>query len=129
MKENRKNSYLIKYVVVLAILIAMTIIACAIPTGNGLIGNDNLQDISSSNLANTAFNVNYPTSGGLGQFDNGVTYVYTDPTKVDDFRSGAISRDITEVTVDTSKPHGTSQQNPYVISTGICYGETLWNRG
>ncbi|MCI8421882.1 MAG: hypothetical protein HFE34_06285, partial [Clostridia bacterium] len=76
-----------------------------------------LQEISSSNLTNTAFNVNYPTAGELGQFDNGVTYVYTDPTKVDDFRSGSISRDITEVTVDTSKPHGTSQQNPYVIST------------
>ena len=117
MKENRKNNYLIKYVIVLAILIAMTVIAFAIPTGVGLIGDDKLQEISSSNLTNTAFNVNYPTAGELGQFDNGVTYVYTDPTKVDDFRSGAISRDITEVTVDTSKPHGTSQQNPYVIST------------
>ena len=117
MKENRKNNYLIKYVIALAILIAMTVIAFAIPTGVGLIGDDKLQEISSSNLTNTAFNVNYPTSGGLGQFDNGVTYVYTDPTKVDDFRAGTISKDFTEVTVDTSKPHGTSQQNPYVIST------------
>ncbi|MDE6472751.1 MAG: InlB B-repeat-containing protein, partial [Clostridia bacterium] len=117
MKENRKNNYLIKYVVVLAILIAMTILACAIPKGIGSIDNDMLQDISNSGFTNTSFNVNYPTSGGLGQFDNGVTYVYTDPEKIDDFRAGTISRDITEVTVDTSKPHGTSQQNPYVIST------------
>ncbi|MDE6471917.1 MAG: hypothetical protein K2L52_02695, partial [Clostridia bacterium] len=117
MKENRKNNYLIKYIVVLAILIAMTLLLCAIPKGIGLIDNDMLQDISNSGLTNTSFNVNYPTSGGLGQFDNGVTYVYTDPTKVDDFRAGTISSDITEVTVDTSKPHGTSQQNPYVIST------------
>ncbi|MDE5654970.1 MAG: InlB B-repeat-containing protein, partial [Clostridia bacterium] len=117
MKENRKNNYLIKYVVVLAILIAMTILACAIPKGIGLIDNDMLQDISNSGLTNTSFNVNYPTSGELGQFDNGVTYVYTDPEKIDDFRAGTISSDITEVTIDTTQPHGTSQANPYVIST------------
>lgn len=115
MKEKQKYNHLIKYVIVLAILIAMTVLACIIPTGIDLTLGDSVQEIS-SNVTNTAYNVNHPTSGELGQFDDGTVYVYTDPTKVDGFRAGTISKDVTLVTVDTTYPRG-AQRNPYVIST------------
>ena len=115
MKEKQKYNYLIKYVIVLAILIVMTVLACIIPTGIDLTVGDSIQDIS-SNITNTAYNVNYPTSGELGQFDNGVVYVYTDPAKVESCHAGTLDKDVSLVTVDTSYPRG-AQKNPYVIST------------
>ncbi|MDE5654007.1 MAG: hypothetical protein K2I46_00170, partial [Clostridia bacterium] len=115
MKENRKNNYLIKYVVVLAILIAMTILACAIPKGIDLNVDDTFQE-TSTGITNTAYNVIYPTSGGLGQFDDGTVYVYTDPTKVESAHAGTINNDLSLVTVDITYPHG-AQKNPYVINT------------
>ena len=56
MKEKQKYNYLIKYVIVLAILIVMTVLACIIPTGIDLTVGDSIQDIS-SNITNTAYNV------------------------------------------------------------------------
>ncbi|MCX4363880.1 MAG: hypothetical protein OSJ74_10965, partial [Clostridia bacterium] len=65
---------------------------------------------------NTALDVTYPTSGELGQFTNGYSYVFTDKDKVDDFRAGNIDFDMTTIKVDTTQPHG-SQENPYVIAS------------
>ncbi len=66
--------------------------------------------------SNMALNVTYPTSGELGQFANGYSYVFTDKDKVDDFRAGNIDYDMTILKVDTTQPHG-SQKNPYVIAS------------
>ncbi len=66
--------------------------------------------------SNTALNVTYPTSGELGQFANGYSYVFTDKDKVDDFRAGNIDFDMTTIKVDTTQSHG-SQENPYVIAS------------
>ncbi len=62
-------------------------------------------------------NVTYDNTTSLGKFKNGYIYKYSDPSKVDSFRAGTGSSDVTMVTVDTSKAYGTTKENPYVIST------------
>ena len=57
-----------------------------------------------------------PTTGGFSYFDNGVKYVFTDKDKVDGFRAGTETFDITTVIVDSSEAQGT-QKNPHVITT------------
>ena len=56
------------------------------------------------------------TNSRYSYFAHGSTYTYTDPTKVDGFRSGSIDSDTTAVTVDSTEAHG-SRANPYVITS------------
>ncbi|MDE7070517.1 MAG: hypothetical protein K2O86_00910, partial [Clostridia bacterium] len=57
-----------------------------------------------------------PTTNGFSYFNDGVKYVFTDRTKVDDFRAGTEDFDITTVTVKSSDVQGT-QTNPHVITS------------
>ncbi|MDE7373011.1 MAG: hypothetical protein K2N18_03000, partial [Clostridia bacterium] len=63
---------------------------------------------------------NGPNGTTYGQLASNSTYLITDPEKV---TSATITEDTTEITIDTSIPHGTSAKNPYVIDT-----EARWNQ-
>ncbi|MDE5655087.1 MAG: hypothetical protein K2I46_05710, partial [Clostridia bacterium] len=66
-------------------------------------------------LSETANNI-ITNAGSLSSFANGTKYVFTDKSKVDGYRAGTESYDITIETVDTSQTIG-SQKNPYVIAS------------
>ncbi|MDE6870333.1 MAG: hypothetical protein K2J75_06360, partial [Clostridia bacterium] len=69
-------------------------------------------------MDNTAVTITPNASDGLGEFNNGYSYVYTDKDLIDNYRAGNPNTpyDISTVKVDTSQARGT-QKNPYVISS------------
>ncbi|MDE6189706.1 MAG: hypothetical protein K2G37_05425, partial [Clostridia bacterium] len=73
-------------------------------------------------VTNTAYNITANASDGLGEFNDGASYIYTDKTKVDDFRVANIESDLTIQKVKKTQARG-SIENPYVIAN-----EDDWDR-
>ncbi|MDE6189122.1 MAG: hypothetical protein K2G37_02390, partial [Clostridia bacterium] len=73
-------------------------------------------------VTNTAYSITTNTSDGLGEFNDGASYIYTDKNKVNDYRAGNIDTDMTPQTVNKTKDRGTIE-NPYVIAS-----EDDWDR-
>ena len=67
------------------------------------------------NDANAA-TVTTVSGDGMGQFANSFVYMFSDKTKMADFRAGSASTDTTIVKIDTNEARGTTK-NPYVIAT------------
>ena len=102
-----KNSIKTKLMVYLmAVVLLFSGVGITLLTNNfGSNGNDsNAAEITYDNVATD-----------LGKFADGTPYMFTDPTKVEDFRAKKISTDTTIIRVDSTAAHG-SQKNPYVIA-------------
>ncbi|MDE6188683.1 MAG: hypothetical protein K2G37_00155, partial [Clostridia bacterium] len=57
-------------------------------------------------VTNTAYNITTNTSDGLGEFADGASYIYTDKTKVDNFRAANIESDLTIQKVKKTQARG-----------------------
>ena len=105
--STKSNSIKTKLMVYLmAVVLLFSGIGITLLTNNfGSNGNDsNAAEITYDNVATD-----------LGKFADGTPYMFTDPTKVEDFRAKKISTDTTIIRVDSTAAHG-SQKNPYVIA-------------
>ena len=79
--------------------------------------NISIPTLDNDTINNTAMTITQNSSDGLGEFNDGYTYVYTDKTKIDNFRAGLINYDITLHSVAKTSTNRGSQDNPYVIAT------------
>ncbi|MDE6472766.1 MAG: hypothetical protein K2L52_07025, partial [Clostridia bacterium] len=79
--------------------------------------NISIPELGDNSISDTAMTITTNPDDGLGEFNNGYSYVYTDKELIDDFRAGDPDTpyDISVVKVDTTKGRGT-QENPYVIA-------------
>ncbi|MDE6471476.1 MAG: hypothetical protein K2L52_00415, partial [Clostridia bacterium] len=79
--------------------------------------NMSVPTLEDNTINDTAVTITTNASDGLGEFDDGYTYVYTDKSKIDDFRAGLIDYDITLHSVAKTSTNRGSQDNPYVLSS------------
>ncbi|MDE6472635.1 MAG: hypothetical protein K2L52_06370, partial [Clostridia bacterium] len=80
--------------------------------------NMSVPELKNNALNDTAMSITQNSTDGLGEFNNGYSYVYTDKTLVDKYRAGDPDTpyDISVVKVDATKGRGT-QENPFVIAS------------
>ncbi|MDE5655441.1 MAG: hypothetical protein K2I46_07575, partial [Clostridia bacterium] len=79
--------------------------------------NISIPELDNNAINDTAMTITTNTIDGLGEFNDGYSYVYTDKNKVDGYRAGTEDYDITiHKVAKTSNNRGT-QDNPYVIAT------------
>ncbi|MDE6869812.1 MAG: hypothetical protein K2J75_03700, partial [Clostridia bacterium] len=112
-----KSKYLKCAIFIISICILLGALSACLPF------NISLPDtLKGEEMDNTAVTITPNASDGLGEFNNGYSYVYTDKDLINDYRAGDSSTpyDISIVKVDTSQARGT-QKNPYVIAS-----ETDW---
>ena len=103
-----KNALSTKKITYILICISILVFLTVGGLGRQYLAGEN--NVVVSPLADAALNPKYSA------FLNGSNYKYTDKNKVEAMHSGVINDDTTEVTVDSSQPHG-SQANPYVIDS------------
>ncbi|MDE5910694.1 MAG: hypothetical protein K2H24_00005, partial [Clostridia bacterium] len=108
-----KSKYLKCAILIIAICLILGALSACLPFNISL--PDTLKD---EEIDNTAVTITPNASDGLGEFNNGYSYVYTNKDLIDKYRAGDPSTpyDISIVKVDTSQARGT-QKNPYVIAT------------
>ncbi|MDE7071012.1 MAG: hypothetical protein K2O86_03460, partial [Clostridia bacterium] len=106
-----------KYLKVAILIISVCFILGAISAC--LPFNMSVPALDNNAISNTIATITQNSSDGLGEFNDGYTYVYTDRTKIDKYRAGDESTpyDITTVKVDKTNNARGTQKNPYVIST------------
>ncbi|MDE7070401.1 MAG: InlB B-repeat-containing protein, partial [Clostridia bacterium] len=80
--------------------------------------NISIPTLGNDTIDNTAMTIMQNSTDGLGEFNNGYSYVYTNKDLIDDYRTGDPNTpyDISVVKVDTSKGRGT-KENPFVIAS------------
>ncbi|MDE6472780.1 MAG: hypothetical protein K2L52_07095, partial [Clostridia bacterium] len=110
--KTTKAKYLKFAILIISICFLLGAISACLPF------NISVPELNDNVISDTAVNITQNANDGLGEFNDGLPYVFTDKTLIDDFRAGNASTpyDITMVKVDTSKERG-AQANPYVIST------------
>ena len=107
-----KAKYLKCLILIISICFILGALAACLPF------NISIPDTLEEAIDNTAMNITTNSSDGLGEFNNGYSYVYTDKDLIDKYRAGDPDTpyDISIVKVDTSQARGT-QKNPYVIAS------------
>ncbi|MDE5655429.1 MAG: hypothetical protein K2I46_07510, partial [Clostridia bacterium] len=79
--------------------------------------NISVPTLEDNTISDTAMTITTNASDGLGEFNDGYSYVYTDKTKIDDYRAGTEDYDITTHKVAKTDSNRGTQDNPYVIAT------------
>ncbi|MDE7071630.1 MAG: InlB B-repeat-containing protein, partial [Clostridia bacterium] len=79
--------------------------------------NISVPTLDNDTIINTATNITQNDADGLGEFDDGYFYMYTDRELVDGFRAGTKEADITVQKVAKTDENRGTKENPYVIST------------
>ena len=111
--KTTKAKYLKFAVLIISVSFILGAISACLPF------NMSVPELDNNAISNTVATITQNSSDGLGEFNDGYTYVYTDRTKIDKYRAGDESTpyDITTVKVDKTNNARGTQKNPYVIST------------
>ena len=111
--KNRK-----KIIAVLTIALAMVmVLSCVIGVFGDSINIPKYVEESDFNVSNTAIPVTKNSDDNLGEFEDGLAYIYTAKNLVDSFRTSSAPYDITTHKVAKTDANRGSQENPYVISS------------
>ncbi|MDE5654180.1 MAG: InlB B-repeat-containing protein, partial [Clostridia bacterium] len=107
-----KAKYLKSAILIISVCFLLGAISACLPF------NISVPELADNAISDTAMNITQNTSDGLGEFNNGYSYVYTDKTLVDKYRAGDANTpyDISIVEVDKTQARGT-QENPFVIAS------------
>ncbi|MDE5911377.1 MAG: hypothetical protein K2H24_03500, partial [Clostridia bacterium] len=108
-----KSKYLKCAILIISICILLGALSACLPFN--ISSPDTLDKDAIDNAAAT---ITTNSTDGLGEFNDGYSYVYTDKDLIDDFRAGNPNTpyDVSVVKVDMSQARGT-QKNPYVITS------------
>ncbi len=79
--------------------------------------NISIPTLDNDTISDTAMTITQNSSDGLGEFNDGYSYVYTDKTKIDGYRAGTEDYDITTHKVAKTSSNRGTQDNPYVIAS------------
>ncbi|MDE6605915.1 MAG: hypothetical protein K2K85_07855, partial [Clostridia bacterium] len=108
-----KSKYLKCAIFIISVCILLGALSACLPFNISI--PDKLEEGA---IDNTAMIITPNATDGLGEFNNGYSYIYTDKDLIDKYRAGDAKTpyDLSIVKVDTSQARGT-QKNPYVIAS------------
>ena len=108
-----KDKYRKIALLVFSICLILGVLSACIPYGISL--PDTLQD----KVTDTAMTITANASDGLGEFNDGYSYVYTDKDLIDKYRSGDANTpyDISIQKVAKTSSNRGAKENPYVIAS------------
>ncbi|MDE5655290.1 MAG: hypothetical protein K2I46_06780, partial [Clostridia bacterium] len=108
--KTTKAKYLKSAILIITICLILGAISACLPL------NISVPTLEDKVINDTAVTITTNPTDGLGEFNDGYSYVYTDKTKIDGYRAGTEDYDINAHKVVKTSARGT-QDNPYVIST------------
>ncbi|MDE7071252.1 MAG: InlB B-repeat-containing protein, partial [Clostridia bacterium] len=111
--KTTKAKYLKFAILIISVCFILGAISACLPF------NVSVPTLGNDAIGNTATTITTNATDRLGEFRDGYKYVYTDKTKIDDYRAGDTNTpyDITTHEVAKTSSNRGSQDNPYVIST------------
>ncbi|MDE7071194.1 MAG: hypothetical protein K2O86_04405, partial [Clostridia bacterium] len=111
--KTSKAKYLKFAILIISVCFILGAISACLPF------NMSVPELDDNAIDNMAMTITTNATDGLGEFNDGYSYVYTDKNLVDKYRAGDVNTpyDISAVKVDKANNARGSQKNPYVIST------------
>ncbi|MDE7070836.1 MAG: hypothetical protein K2O86_02540, partial [Clostridia bacterium] len=109
--KTTKAKYLKFAILIISVCFILGAISACLPF------NISIPTLDNDTIDNTAMTITQNSSDNLGEFNDGYSYVYTDKTKIDDYRAGTEDYDITTHKVAKTSINRGTQDNPYVIAT------------
>ncbi|MDE5655420.1 MAG: hypothetical protein K2I46_07465, partial [Clostridia bacterium] len=111
-----RTKYLKSALLIITVCLILGAISACLPF------NVSIPELNNNAISDTAVTITTNTSDGLGEFNNGFSYVFTDKNKVDGYRAGTEDYDMTSHKVVKTSGNRGSEDNPYVITN-----VTQWN--
>ena len=113
MENKRKRIIDFSLFIIIGIFILSAVLSCVSSI------DVNLTFEKNTPTTNTGMTITTNTKDGLGEFNDGFSYVFTDKTLIDNYRAGDADTpfDITSHKIQKTDINRGSQDNPYVIST------------
>ncbi len=119
-----RAKYLKFAILIILICILLGAISACLPF------NLSVPELDNNAIDNTAVTIAQNSNDGLGEFNNGYSYVYTDKTKIDKYRAGASDTpyDITIVKVDKTQSRGSGvEESLRLVRASVSKNQTLAN--
>ncbi|MDE6472526.1 MAG: hypothetical protein K2L52_05810, partial [Clostridia bacterium] len=108
-----RTRYLKSALLIITICLILGAISACLPF------NVSIPELDDNSISDTAMTITQNTSDGLGEFNNGCSYIYTDKTLIDNYRADDPDTpyDLSTHQVAKTDSNRGTQDNPYVIST------------
>ena len=106
-----RAKYLKSAILIISLCLILGAISACLP-------NISIPTLEDNTLSDTAMTITQNSTDGLGEFNDGYSYVYTDKELIDKYRADDPNTpyDISAVKVDKTQARG-AQDNPYVIAS------------